>query len=340
VAAGDLPVTVKQLAIPTWLFRVGTAALIMFALVILTIDDLQLFPRFMSFYGVLLTVDYWRELLIKPLLLILVLMLVEARVVGWKKCSIRRLMRPSKSSRVDIATFMLSILRLTPLFEVIFTLGVVLLIRKALPSLPTLDLAISIDNLLVQGAIGYVARDFATYWIHRLSHQVGFLWEAHKLHHSATEFNLLSLNRLHPIDLAYRSVSRGFLFALLGLSLQAFPLLIMVERVFDRINHSNFTWRYGWVGKWILYSPHGHRIHHSVDPIHLNKNFGETSPIWDRIFGTWCDEQKNSEEIEIGIPNNCFNQNGFLHDYWLCFENSMRALGKTCSTFTPSSLNQ
>lgn len=308
------------------------------SILLISASEHHLPSQLKAHFSFLMTTDYWQSLLIKPILFLVLLMMMEALVVGWDKCSIKRLINPSRSSRVDIATFLLGIFRLTPLFEIIFTLGIALLIRKVLPSLPTLGINNQLDNLIIQGAIWVIGKDFVTYWIHRLSHRVGFLWEAHKFHHSATEFNILSLNRLHPIDLAYRSVSRGILLGLLGIPLQAFPILLLFERTLDRINHSNLTWRYGWIGRWVIYSPHGHRIHHSSDPVHFDKNFGETSPVWDRLFGTWSNEQKKSEEIEIGIPNNIYNKHSFFYDYWLCFANTMTALGKTFSTRKPGSI--
>jgi sterol desaturase/sphingolipid hydroxylase (fatty acid hydroxylase superfamily) len=51
-----------------------------------------------------------------------------------------------------------------------------------------------------------------------------------------------------------------------------------------------------------------HRIHHSVDAVEHNRNFGFNFPWWDRLFGTYLAEPKLGQEaMGIGI-------NGFEDD--------------------------
>ncbi|MEK7257962.1 MAG: sterol desaturase family protein, partial [Bacteroidota bacterium] len=38
--------------------------------------------------------------------------------------------------------------------------------------------------------IAFIVKDFAGYWVHRLEHEVNFLWNRHIIHHSSEEFNL------------------------------------------------------------------------------------------------------------------------------------------------------
>jgi sterol desaturase/sphingolipid hydroxylase (fatty acid hydroxylase superfamily) len=37
---------------------------------------------------------------------------------------------------------------------------------------------------------------------------------------------------------------------------------------------------------WLLTSPQYHRIHHSIEPKHFDRNFALWFPIWDLLFGT------------------------------------------------------
>jgi len=37
---------------------------------------------------------------------------------------------------------------------------------------------------------------------------------------------------------------------------------------------------------WMLSSPQYHRIHHSLEPQHINKNFAVWFPVWDILVGT------------------------------------------------------
>jgi hypothetical protein len=45
----------------------------------------------------------------------------------------------------------------------------------------------------------------------------------------------------------------------------------------------------GWI-EWTFNTPSHHRVHHSTDGEHLDKNFGAVLILWDRIFGTFVEE--------------------------------------------------
>jgi len=67
---------------------------------------------------------------------------------------------------------------------------------------------------------------------------------------------------------------------------------------YTRVYHANLRTNYGPL-KHILVTPQSHRIHHSREPEHVDKNFGLFLTIWDRLFGTL---HANYEEYpETGI---------------------------------------
>jgi sterol desaturase/sphingolipid hydroxylase (fatty acid hydroxylase superfamily) len=45
-----------------------------------------------------------------------------------------------------------------------------------------------------------------------------------------------------------------------------------------------------------------HRLHHSVEERHFDKNFGLTTPLWDLLFGTLCVPAKD-EWPETGLAD-------------------------------------
>ena len=57
-------------------------------------------------------------------------------------------------------------------------------------------------------------------------------------------------------------------------------------QILASLQHSQLPWNFGWVGRWIIVSPRGHQIHHSIDEEHRDLNFS-VCPLWDRMFGTW-----------------------------------------------------
>lgn len=48
----------------------------------------------------------------------------------------------------------------------------------------------------------------------------------------------------------------------------------------------------------ILNTPSAHRVHHAVNEVYLDRNYGGTLMLWDRLFGTWIDE---GEECVYGV---------------------------------------
>ena len=51
-----------------------------------------------------------------------------------------------------------------------------------------------------------IISDFFTYIIHLMMHKIPFLWEFHKIHHSATSLNPLTQYRIHPIELVINNI--------------------------------------------------------------------------------------------------------------------------------------
>jgi sterol desaturase/sphingolipid hydroxylase (fatty acid hydroxylase superfamily) len=132
-----------------------------------------------------------------------------------------------------------------------------------------------------------LASDFL-YWLHHLiTHKIQILWYFHTIHHSQREMNLFTNFRSHPFEIISAYTFRFIPF----LSLQprvAIPTVVVWE-VFNRWHarfcHANIRTDLGWL-RYFLVTPQSHRIHHSLEEKHRDKNFGVIFSIWDRAFGT------------------------------------------------------
>ena len=62
-------------------------------------------------------------------------------------------------------------------------------------------------------------------------------------------------------------------------------MLSLIPYAWQYVTHANIKLSFGpfW---WLLASPNYHRIHHSLEPNHIDRNFAAWFPIWDIIFGT------------------------------------------------------
>ncbi|MCO5090841.1 sterol desaturase family protein [Bosea sp. (in: a-proteobacteria)] len=143
-----------------------------------------------------------------------------------------------------------------------------------------------------------LAYDISYYLYHVAQHRYPFLWELHKVHHSAEVMVGITKDRVHPLDdlmnRMWDGVIPGICFgvwsviALNPVEVVVFGLNVYVLRnilMMDFVRHTHLPISFGPLDKYVL-SPHWHQVHHSVDPRHYDKNFGLLLSIWDRFFGT------------------------------------------------------
>jgi sterol desaturase/sphingolipid hydroxylase (fatty acid hydroxylase superfamily) len=182
----------------------------------------------------------------------------------------------------------------------------------AFGALPRIALNQFAGRLIVTVSL-FVAYELA-YWVdHYLSHRVAFLWEFHKVHHTAEVLSPLTNFRVHPVDsIVFFNILSIFL-GTTGGALNYLQLgrpfaiggenVILVAFIFATIHlqHSH-VWiaATGPLGRLIL-SPAHHQIHHSDNPIHFDKNFGSCLSLWDWLFGTLCVPERKRERLQFGI---------------------------------------
>lgn len=134
--------------------------------------------------------------------------------------------------------------------------------------------------------------DFFYYWFHRCQHTNSFLWEQHKFHHSEVSLNVTSSRRVHwleePLVLLFIVLPMTLLFNIQPI--QA-GLLAFIEILWLQFIHMNLRLGAGKLSP-IIASPQYHRIHHSYQQEHIDKNYAVFFPIWDIIFGSYYHPQK------------------------------------------------
>lgn len=157
-------------------------------------------------------------------------------------------------------------------------------------------------GLLTISLILLITNDFFYYWWHRLQHRVPWLWDQHVVHHSDDEMNILSGARVHWTEIAFQAFAIGLPMKILVIagSKDAF-ILAGVWTTWNILAHSNVRLSFGRF-YWVIISPQYHRIHHSILPIHRDKNFASIFPIWDLMFGTYFHPEPD-EYPPTGVEN-------------------------------------
>jgi sterol desaturase/sphingolipid hydroxylase (fatty acid hydroxylase superfamily) len=138
--------------------------------------------------------------------------------------------------------------------------------------------------------------DFWFYWSHRIEHKVPFLWAFHKLHHSDELMNTSTWARDHFLQDVWRSFFSVFTLGMIvDLDFAEAGQAALYSTIFlsalSLFYHSAIRVQLPWLDR-ILVTPQVHRIHHSIDPEHHNKNFADGLPIFDIVFGTYYQPKK------------------------------------------------
>jgi sterol desaturase/sphingolipid hydroxylase (fatty acid hydroxylase superfamily) len=229
------------------------------------------------------------------------------------KSSLQRLIKPSKSAQTDIWMYVFLVTGIIVFLYAAMTLGASEFVPYLLNRMPEMNVLAFTDNAWLKFAIIYLTLNFLEYWAHRFGHEWKWAWAGHKFHHAATEMTMLSAYRNSPIGGILPMLMVSIPAAILGKSglppLAGIGTLIIVHNL---LNHSNVTWTYGWVGKYIIASPRYHRIHHSTHPDHWDTNYGDQIILWDRLFGTYY--KGDVEPLEVGYDGNTSNKHGLAHD--------------------------
>jgi len=143
-------------------------------------------------------------------------------------------------------------------------------------------------------------------WLHHLlRHKVRLFWYFHMVHHSQRDLNLFTDLRVHPVERLIEAGVKFIPFLSLGtdIALESFVGWYMFESWYARFYHSNIKTNLG-ILRYIMVTPQSHRIHHSREKQHQDKNFGAIFSIWDHLLGT---QYRNYDEYpETGIDDATF----------------------------------
>jgi sterol desaturase/sphingolipid hydroxylase (fatty acid hydroxylase superfamily) len=182
-----------------------------------------------------------------------------------------------------------------------------------------------VQNSWLLYVIAFIALDFSGYWVHRLAHSVNFFWNNHIVHHSSEEFNLACALR-QSISVFVRIYTVLLLpAALLGVPSKVIAIVAPLHLFAQFWYHTRHIDRMGLL-EYIIVTPSHHRVHHAINPIYLDKNFGQVFIFWDRWFGTYQEELKDTPCVYgITRPVKTWNpiKINFMH-MWLLIKDAWR----------------
>jgi sterol desaturase/sphingolipid hydroxylase (fatty acid hydroxylase superfamily) len=188
----------------------------------------------------------------------------------------------------------------TGVFAKVATIGVYALVYELLVGLTPW----TIPSHWATWVLCFVAVDLAYYWSHRLSHEVNLFWVGHVVHHQSEDYNLSVALRQG----AFQKVLMLWVYlplAAIGFPTEWFVASIGINLLYQFWIHTEYVNKMGWL-EWVLNTPSHHRVHHGRNPKYIDKNHAGVFIVWDRLFGTFKEEE---ERPTYGItrPLNTFN---------------------------------
>jgi alkylglycerol monooxygenase len=140
--------------------------------------------------------------------------------------------------------------------------------------------------------IALLSLDFASYWTHRMEHEINFFWINHMTHHSSEEFNLASAARQGISSFVQLSTFLLLPAALLGIEEKVIFVVAPFFLFAGFWYHTQHIRKMGFLEKLII-TPSHHRVHHAMNPEYIDKNYGQLFIFWDKLFGTYQEELPN-----------------------------------------------
>lgn len=179
-----------------------------------------------------------------------------------------------------------------------------------------------------------IVGDFATYVVHYTMHKIPWLWEFHKIHHSATSLNPVTQYRIHPIELLINNAKSIIVFGVVTGTFdylsnhQVNKMMFLGANVFSvlflfwgaNLRHSHVKLKYYNFLEYIFISPVQHQIHHSNNEKHFDKNMGAKLAIWDWLFGTLI-RSRSVGKLQFGLGKEDPYYNSFLKNLYMPFLN-------------------
>ncbi|MBP7273481.1 MAG: sterol desaturase family protein [Saprospiraceae bacterium] len=154
----------------------------------------------------------------------------------------------------------------------------------------------------------FIADDFSYYWFHRTAHNSRYFWASHVVHHSSQKYNLGTALRQTWTG----NLSGSFVFwmwmPIVGFTPEQILTMQAISLLYQFWIHTEAIYKFPRPIEFIFNTPSHHRVHHGSDLEYLDMNHGGILIIWDRLFGTFIEENKHPV---YGLTKNIETRNPF-----------------------------
>jgi sterol desaturase/sphingolipid hydroxylase (fatty acid hydroxylase superfamily) len=153
------------------------------------------------------------------------------------------------------------------------------------------------DRNIIYFIVLYLGVDLSFWIAHFLSHKYKWLWYNHLAHHASAKFNYAVNWRLGFLEV-FNFLPAIVIFSLLGFPEKDFFYVFLINVFHMGWAHTSFP-KIKWL-EYIFVTPSNHRVHHYKGKLGGRCNYGGTFIFWDRLFGTYQEEDTN-QQVSFGV---------------------------------------
>jgi sterol desaturase/sphingolipid hydroxylase (fatty acid hydroxylase superfamily) len=149
-----------------------------------------------------------------------------------------------------------------------------------------------------------VLLDLAIYLQHVLFHAVPALWRLHRVHHTEPELDVTTGVRFHPVEILLSAVFKVAVVGAHGAPVTGIIVFEIVLNAGSLWSHANLRLPEAAdrLMRLVVVTPDMHRVHHSIDRVETDRNFGFNLSWWDRLLGTYrAQPRAGHEAMVIGV---------------------------------------
>jgi sterol desaturase/sphingolipid hydroxylase (fatty acid hydroxylase superfamily) len=144
----------------------------------------------------------------------------------------------------------------------------------------------------------YLMVELCYYTFHRASHRIRWFWCAHVVHHGSEHMNFTTAMRQSWLY----GVAGNWLFytPLVWLGFEPRWVLgtLSINLAYQFFIHTQWVGRLPDWAEAVFNTPSHHRAHHGRNPRYIDRNYGGTLIVFDRLFGTFTPE---TEPVDYGL---------------------------------------
>ena len=111
------------------------------------------------------------------------------------------------------------------------------------------------------------------------------------MHHQSEDYNLSTALRQTSQRLAASAGSSTCRWRSPAFRRSSSRVVALIDLLYQFWVHTEQVGRLGWFDRWFC-APSNHRVHHAVNDVYLDRNYGGMLIVWDRLFGTYAEEDR------------------------------------------------